>query len=57
MKKRLVKGKDWHAWAWERKDGKLRAETWTEKPQAAAWIPPHWGEGQWVRVKLVKVEK
>lgn len=58
MKTRLVKGKDWHAWAWKRdRDGKLRPDIWGDRPDKSTWIPKYWGKGKWVRVKLVEVNE
>lgn len=58
-KKRLVRGKDWHAWAW--KAGK----TWSKPGELFWWAEPNYTRprkrptesGKWVRVKFVEVTK
>jgi len=49
---KLIKGKDWHAWAWKKSSGKLMPETWTSKPKGL--FP--WGNGEWVKVRLIEVK-
>ena len=50
-KRRLVRGKDWHAWAWQWNDGVLEQFAELRKPNAK-----YVGGGRWVRVKFVRVK-
>ena len=50
-KKRLVKGRDWHAWAWHYADGRFSRYTEPERSNYQ-WA----ADGKWVRVKFVEVE-
>lgn len=58
-KKRLVRNKDWHVWAWEYSKGECTAEepdvydlcVWDTKPGHRMSR-----KGRWVRVKFVVVE-
>lgn len=57
-KRRLVQGRDWHAWAWEYTGGDWRGSRlmrWAsvEKPNIKLLTGP----GQWVRVRFVKVRQ
>jgi hypothetical protein len=64
-KKRLVRGKDWHAWAWRVGKGSVVREGyilhWAEpsKPAGNSY-PSETGKptvtGKWVRVKFVEVK-
>ena len=50
-RKRLVRGKDWHAWALRWTDnGEFTCATFSAKK------PGHLANYEWVRVKLVPIE-
>jgi len=46
-RKRLVRGKDWHAWAWKAYSGELVTWAFHDKPKTGT---------RWVRVKFVEVK-
>jgi len=55
-RKRLVRGKDWHAWAWEQANGELLCYAQCTKPRMGYFnMKPTTQPGKWVRVKFVKV--
>ena len=62
-KKRLVRGRDWHAWAWKYDCGGFfwsaaprRQFGYTLPRQPAYWKMPADSRGRWVRVKFVEVK-
>lgn len=58
-RKRLVRGKDWHGWAWEpgKADSDVSPLLWwaeAERPKLCDSRPTT--TGKWVKVKFVKVK-
>jgi len=62
-RKRLVRGKDWHAWAWKQNKSGMLGEypgrflgfAKGDKP-LGDFCPTGAGTGRWVRVKFVEVK-
>ena len=56
--KRLVRGKDWHAWAWKSDTDGLYwwVNGYEGKDLLKEENPATWDKGKWVRVKFVEVE-
>ena len=57
-KRRLVQGRDWHAWAWEHTGGDWsgsRLMHWAEPEKPKKGQPPT-EQGRWVRVRFVPID-
>lgn len=57
-RKRLMRGRDWHAWAWQAlRDWPRPGElfNWAEPERPINRYPTGKGTGHWVRVKFVIV--
>ena len=53
-RQRLVRGRDWHAWAWQFRNGRFALESW-DKPY---YVDPDLRDGgEWVRVRFVEVKR